>query len=60
VGKKVRNISKADKIVFDVKNQWIIVDVEELREYCKKTKLKQVLLKDLIFELDWNIIVSKN
>ena len=60
VGKKVRNISKADKIVFDVKNQWIIVDVEELREYCKKTKLNQVLLKDLIFELDWNIIVSKN
>ena len=59
VGKKVRNISKADKIVFDLKNQWIIVDVEELREYCKKTRSKQVLLKDLIFELDWNIVLPK-
>ena len=59
VGKKVRNASKADKIVFDLKNQWIIVDVEELREYCKKTRSKQVLLNELISNLDWNIILPK-
>jgi len=59
VGKKVRNASKADKIVFDLKNQWIIVDVEELREYCKKIRSKQVLLNELISNLDWNIILPK-
>ena len=59
IGKKVHNISKADKIVFDLKDQWIIVDVEELREYSKKIKLKQVLLKDLISKLEWNITLPK-
>ena len=59
IGKKVHNISKANKIVFDLKDQWIIVDVEELREYSKKIKLKQVLLKDLISKLEWNITLPK-
>ena len=59
IGKKIHNISKADKIVFDLKNQWVVVDVEELREYSKKTKLKQVFLENLLSELEWNIILPK-
>jgi hypothetical protein len=47
--------SKADKMVFDIKDQWIIVDIEELHEYLKENDLKDVHLDSLILKLDWNI-----
>tara|TARA_R100001509_G_C4738709_1_gene172454 strand:+ start:249 stop:587 length:339 start_codon:yes stop_codon:yes gene_type:complete len=59
-GKRGYFNSKADKLVFDVKNQWIIVDMEELFEYLKTHKLRKVQLEDLISKLDWNIILPKN
>jgi len=51
--------SKADKMVFDIKDQWIIVDMEELIQYLKDNNLKKVRLEDLISKLDWNIILPK-
>jgi hypothetical protein len=51
--------TKADKIVYDLKDQWIIVDVEELHQYLKEHKIKIINLQDLIFKLDWNIILPK-
>jgi len=51
--------SKADKMVFDIKDQYIIVEVEELHQYLKENKLKDVHLQDLISKLDWNIILPK-
>ena len=51
--------SKADKMVFDIKDQYIIVDMEELHQYLKTNKLKDVHLQDLISKLDWNIILPK-
>ena len=51
--------SKADKMVFDIKDQWIIVDIEELHEYLKENDLKDVHLDSLISKLDWNIILPK-
>ena len=51
--------TKADKMVFDVKDQYILVDVEELHEYLKNNNTKVVFLNDLIFKLDWNIILVK-
>ena len=57
---KVGNVkTKADKMVFSFKDQYIIVDVEELHSYIKKNKLKDVQLEDLISKLDWNIIINK-
>ena len=32
--------TKADKMVFDIKDQYIVVDVEELHEYLKDKELK--------------------
>lgn len=52
--------TKADKMVFDVKDQWIILDVEELHEYIKQKDLQNVTLDELISALDWNIILPKN
>ena len=46
-------------MVFETKDKWIIVDLEELHAYLKNNKLKKVYLQDLIFKLDWNITISK-
>ena len=51
--------TKADKIVYDIKDQYIIIDVEELHQYIKENKLKDIDLQDLLSKLDWNIILPK-
>jgi hypothetical protein len=59
LGKKGRTNSKADKMVYEAENQWIIIDMEELINYIKAKKLTKVHLQDLISKLDWNIILPK-
>ena len=44
--------TKADKMVFDMKDTWVIVDIEELHSYIKTNKLKDLYLEDLILKLD--------
>jgi len=51
--------TKADKIVYDIKNQYIIVDTEELHQYLKDNCSKIVHLEELISALEWNIILPK-
>ena len=51
--------SKADKMVFELKDKYIIIDLKELNEYVKKNNLKDLHLQDLINKLDWNITLSK-
>jgi hypothetical protein len=51
--------SKADKMVFDMKDQFIVIDTEELHQYLKENKLKEVHLQDLLSKLEWNIILPK-
>jgi oligoribonuclease NrnB/cAMP/cGMP phosphodiesterase (DHH superfamily) len=51
--------TKADKMVFDIKDQYIIVDIEELHQYLKEKNIKDVHLQDLISKLEWNIILPK-
>jgi len=51
--------TKADKMVFDMGDTWVIVDIEELHTYIRTNKLKDLHLEDLISKLEWNIIISK-
>ena len=51
--------TKADKIVVDTKNQWIILDVEELHQYLKENNIKIVQLEELLSKLEWNIVLPK-
>jgi hypothetical protein len=51
--------TKADKMVFDIEDKWVIIDIEELHTYIKEHKLKIVQLEDLISKLEWNIILPK-
>ena len=54
-----RTDSKADKIVLEMKDKWVILDLEELHQYIKKNKLKKVYLNDLISKLEWTIFLAK-
>ena len=51
--------TKADKMVFELKDRWVIVDTEELHQYLKDNNTKVVNLEQLISSLEWNIILPK-
>ena len=55
-----RTDTKADKIVLEFADRWVILDVEELNKYVISNKLKKVYLDKVIANLDWNIILSKD
>lgn len=57
--KKGTTASKAEKMVFETDKEWIIIDLEELHNYIRKHEIKVVVLEDLIYKLDWNIILIK-
>ena len=59
VGKYGSFNTEADKIVYDIKNQFIVVDTEELHQYLKDNNTKVVNLEQLISSLEWNIILPK-
>lgn len=59
IGKIGKTDTKADKMVFEFKDKFIIVDLPELHKYIKENKLQKVYLQDLISKLDWNIILPK-
>jgi len=51
--------TKADKMVLEMKDQWIILDLEELNKYIITNKKKIVHLEELLSNLQWNIILLK-
>ena len=57
---KGRTDSKADKMVLEMKDKWVIIDLEELHQYITKNKLKKVYVNDLISKLEWTIFLAKN
>ena len=46
-------------MVFEFKDKWIILDMEELNNHVKKNKLKNLELSNLIKSLEWTIKISK-
>ena len=56
---KGRLDSKADKMVLEMEDKWVILDLEELHQYIKKNKLKKVYVNDLISKLEWTIFLAK-
>jgi hypothetical protein len=47
-------------MVFDIEDQYIIVDIEELHQYIKENNTKDLKLNDLISKLAWTIFIPKN
>jgi tetrahydromethanopterin S-methyltransferase subunit B len=50
---------KADKMVLEFNNQWLILDLEELCEYIRREDKKKVYVEDLVHALDWTIYLNK-
>ena len=51
--------TKADKMVLEMEDKWVILDLEELHQYIKKNKLTKVYVNDLISKLEWTIFLAK-
>ena len=54
-----RTDSKADKMVLEMEDKLVILDLEELHQYIKKNKLKKVYINDLLSKLEWSIFLQK-
>jgi len=52
--------SKSDKMVFEIINQWVIFDTEELNDYVKSINKKDFNIDELLDNLSWNLIIDKN
>lgn len=59
IGKRGFTTTKADKMVFNTVDKWIIVDIEELHQYLKKLNPKIIHLDKIISDFEWNIIINK-
>tara|TARA_R100000664_G_C2754298_1_gene141895 strand:+ start:2050 stop:2385 length:336 start_codon:yes stop_codon:yes gene_type:complete len=59
VAKKGTFNTKADKIVFEAEEEYIVTDMQELINYVKNNKLKTVPLEDIVEKLEWNLILKK-
>tara|TARA_R110002167_G_scaffold113262_1_gene286157 strand:- start:598 stop:930 length:333 start_codon:yes stop_codon:yes gene_type:complete len=56
IAKQMSTASEADKLVFETKHYWLIIDNKELKEYVIDNKLKIVYLDDIILNLNtWTI-----
>jgi hypothetical protein len=58
--KKAVSDTQADKMVLEMEDKWVILDLEELHQYIKKNKLTKVYVNDLISKLEWTIFLAKN
>ena len=51
--------TKAQKMVLEGEKEWLILDLEELHEYIRREKRKEVYINDLISDLEWTIFLQK-
>ena len=51
--------TKAEKMVFETKDKWLIFDIDELHQYIRKNKVDKVYINDLLDSLEWSIILEK-
>jgi hypothetical protein len=54
-----RTDSKADKLVLEMEDEWVILDLEEFNPFIKRNKIKLIKLNDLIPKLEWTIKLPK-
>ena len=52
--------SRADKVVFETKTKWVILDSETLNKHVTESEKREFHIEDLMKHLDWNIYVDKS
>ena len=61
-GEPAKNVTlpnKADKILMENKEEWIIIDTKELLKYVIHNNKKKVYIKELDNKIEWNIKIKK-
>ena len=58
-GKNLTSKSRADKIVFEESDHWVIVEALELHNFVRMHQLKEINLEEIIKVLEWNIKILK-
>ena len=58
-GTRIRHNTDCDKTLFDVDDNWVLVDTKELISYMNKQRIKEIKIEEIINKLDWNIILKK-
>jgi len=51
--------SDADKIVFELRDKWVIFDKADILQYIKTSNNKILKIEDLVSKLDWTIFLDK-
>jgi len=51
--------TKAEKMVFETKDQWVIIDIEELHQRLENKKEKIIYLDEILNNFEWNILINK-
>jgi|TARA_Y100000296_G_scaffold12424_1_gene14419 hypothetical protein len=54
-----RTDTKAQKMVLEGEKEWLILDLEELHEYIRREKKRELYINDLISDLEWTIFFNK-
>jgi|TARA_E500000178_G_scaffold264693_1_gene261902 ribosomal silencing factor RsfS len=58
--KRINTGSRADKVVFETKTKWVILDSETLNKHVTESEKREFHIEDLMKHLDWNIYVDKS
>jgi len=51
--------SDADKVVFELRDKWVIFDKADILQYIKTSNNKILQIEDLVSKLDWTIFLDK-
>jgi hypothetical protein len=51
--------TKANKMVFELLDKWVILDIEEITPIIKLSKDKNFILEELLKKLEWTITLLK-
>jgi hypothetical protein len=59
IGKQIHTKSRAEKMVLETKDTFIIADLEELNAYMRAHGIVVIKIKEIVDNLSWNIILPK-
>ena len=51
--------TKADKVVFETIDRWVVFDTRELHEYIESGEKRDFNINELLDNLSWNLLLDK-
>tara|TARA_R110000822_G_scaffold43310_1_gene117022 strand:- start:88 stop:426 length:339 start_codon:yes stop_codon:yes gene_type:complete len=51
--------TKANKVVFEAIDRWVVFDTRELHEYIESREKRDFNIQELLNNLTWNLVINK-